>query len=347
MPADFKKRRIKTAALMSALLISALVSAATSAAPRSEAEPPHTRPVSAVGESAAAQSSARTAGRRSGTYTLILAGLDEVSGNTDTIILASIDAERRSMSFVNIPRDTYVNHAWEVRKINCVYTGTKNSGGSGIEGLRDAVRTLTGYDADCCVVVSLGTVEKAIDMVGGIYFDVPFDMDYEDAEQGLSIHIPAGYRLLDGESCMKLCRYRKDYVNGDIDRISLQQSFMRAALKQFASIGSIPQLARVARLVAAETDSDLNAANVAFLLRCALQCRAGDVGFYTMPNRPADAGGLSYTFVEPEPWLELLNERFDPFDAEIRLENLDAVYIEDGVFRSSSGHIRGEDYLYR
>ena len=347
MPKLFSFRR-RTGALAAVMLISAFIPAAAFASRGGTTESAAEQPpaVYTAGESLASGGGS-VAGRRKGTYTLILAGLDEVSGNTDTIILCSIDSEKRSMSFVNIPRDTYVNHAWDVRKINCVYSGTKNSGGSGLEGLRAAVRTLTGYDADCCAVVSLGTVKKAIDMVGGIHFDVPFDMDYEDAEQNLSIHIPAGYKLLDGESCMQICRYRKDYVNGDIDRISVQQDFMRAAFKQFTSLGSIPELARIARLIAAETDSDLNAANIAFLLRCALQCRSGDVGFYTMPNRPADAGGLSYTFVEPGPWLEMLNEHFDPFDTSIALENLDLVYVEDGVFRSSSGYIRGEGYLYK
>ena len=31
----------------------------------------------------------------------------------------------------------------------------------------------------------------------------------------------------------------------------------------------------------------------------------------------------------------------------IREENLDIVYLENGVFRSSTGTIRGRDYLYR
>lgn len=70
--------------------------------------------------------------RRKTVYTLLLAGVDEVSGNTDTILLGRIDAEARSMNFVSIPRDTYVNLPWSVRKINCIYSGTKASGGDEI-----------------------------------------------------------------------------------------------------------------------------------------------------------------------------------------------------------------------
>ncbi|MBQ7472742.1 MAG: LCP family protein [Oscillospiraceae bacterium] len=296
---------------------------------------------------AAASSANKSPERRKTVYTLLLAGVDEVSGNTDTILLGRLDAEARRMDFVSIPRDTYVNLPWSVRKINCVYAGTKASGQNGLEGLRSAVRSLTGFDTDCCAVVDLSTVKTAIEMMGGVYFDVPFDMDYEDSAQDLHIHIPAGYQRLDGEQCIQLCRYRKDYVNGDIDRIALQHDFLRAAAKQFISLGSIPNLSRVIQLISSSVDSDLTPANVAYFLRCALQCRAEDISFYTMPNVPADAGGLSYTFVDLAPWLTLLNDALNPFDAAIEPENLDVVYLENGAFRSTSGFIRDERYLYR
>ena len=287
------------------------------------------------------------AARRKNVYTLILAGVDEVSGNTDTILLGRVDADAHSMEFVNIPRDTYVNRAWDVRKINCVYSAARNAGEDGLEKLREAMRGLCGFDADCCVVVDVPTVAEVIDLMGGVYFDVPFDMDYEDAAQGLSIHIPAGYRCLSGEECIQLCRYRKNYVNGDLDRIALQQSFLKAAARQFISLGSIPNLARVVQLAVSSVDSDLTAANIAFFLRCAIQCRPDDIGFHTMPNCPADAGGLSYTFVEKDAWIELLNRALDPFDTPIAEEELDLVYLDGGRFRSTSGLIRGESYLYR
>lgn len=332
--------------LAAAALISGTMSALHGALPRSQAAPvlaPET-PAQTAAPVAGEKDleTDRTAERRGGVFTLILAGLDEVSGNTDTILVGRVDAQARRMDFVSIPRDTYVNLPWEVRKINCVYTGTINSGGSGLEGLRGSVRSLTGFDADCCAVVDIGTVKEAIDLMGGVYFDVPFDMDYEDAEQDLYIHIPAGYRCLSGEECVQLCRYRKDYVNGDLDRITLQHSFLSAAAKQFISLGSIPNLARVVQLLSSGMDSDVTASNIAFLMRCAIQCRAEDIGFYTMPNIPADVDGLSYTFVEPEAWLELLNETLNPFDAPLREENLDLVYWRGGALRSTLGVIRGK-----
>lgn len=342
-------KRLVTA-LLFALLVSAAALSLLGALPKPDSTPtlaadPPEAAETAVKAKATAPAQ-ESADRRRGVYTLILAGLDEVSGNTDTILVGRVDARERRMDFVSIPRDTYVNLPWDVRKINCVYTGTLNSGGSGLDGLRETVRGLTGFDADCCAVVDIDTVKDAIDLMGGVYFDVPFDMDYEDAEQELYIHIPAGYQCLSGDQCVQLCRYRKNYVNGDLDRITVQHRFLQAAAKQFISLGSIPNLARVVQLISSGMDSDLTASNIAYLLRCAIQCRSEDIHFYTMPNIPADVGGLSYTFVEPEEWITLLNEALNPFDTPLTEDNLDIVYYRGGALRSTLGLIRGEERLY-
>ena len=76
--------------------------AAESAAPVNTAPP---------GEETAAPLMAETmesapAQRKKSVYTLILAGMDEVSGNTDTIVLCRVDAESRRIDLVSIPRNT-------------------------------------------------------------------------------------------------------------------------------------------------------------------------------------------------------------------------------------------------
>ena len=92
-------------------------------------------------------------GRRPGVYTVLLAGRDDASGNTDTILLARLDTLQHRLDLVSIPRDTLVNLDWAVRKLNAVYAGTANSGGTASEGLRREIRKLCGFSPDCCAVV--------------------------------------------------------------------------------------------------------------------------------------------------------------------------------------------------
>ena len=63
--------------------------------------------------------------RKEGVYTILLVGNDDGQGNTDTILVGKIDTVNHQMDFVTIPRDTLINMPWPVRKINCVYWGSR------------------------------------------------------------------------------------------------------------------------------------------------------------------------------------------------------------------------------
>ena len=285
------------------------------------------------------------AGRTDGVYTLLLAGLDRASGCTDTILVGRLDTGRHRLDLVSIPRDTLVNLDWSVRKINAVYAGTANAGGDALEGLRREIRRLTGFAPDCCAVVDLDVFVQAVDLIGGVDFEVPAPMHYEDSAQGLSIHLEPGLQHLDGRQAMGLVRFRSGYVNGDLDRVDVQQSFLRAAAEQFVSIGNIPNLRALAALVAEHTDTDLTAANVAYLLRQTLLC-GGEIHLSVMPVTPVELHGISYVFVELEPWLERINESLDPFDLPVTAANLDLVSRTEGRFFATSGRLLGAEYYW-
>ena len=97
---------------------------------------------------------------------VLLVGNDDGNGNTDTIIVGKIDTVQHKMDFVSIPRDTLVNISWNIRKINAVYWGTVNSGGVGIDGLRQQVKNLLGFDVDCYAVIDLDVFIDTVDALG-------------------------------------------------------------------------------------------------------------------------------------------------------------------------------------
>ena len=282
--------------------------------------------------------------RKAGVYTLLLAGLDDGNGCTDTILLGRLDTAAHCLDLVSIPRDTLVNLDWQVRKLNAVYAGTANGGGDAKEGLRREIRRLCGFTPDCVAVVDLAVFTEAVDLVGGIDFELPQAMDYDDAAQDLHIHLPAGLRRLSGEEATVLVRYRSGYLNGDLDRVAMQQRFMDAALGQLLELGSVPRLPEMAALLASHTDTDLTAANFAWLARQILLCGRENIRFHTAPNTPAEVAGLSYTVLEPEPWLDMINDCLNPYNRPIRRENLDLVYRDAAGFHATSGFLRGEEY---
>ncbi len=278
-----------------------------------------------------------------GVYTLLAVGNDDGNGNTDTILLCRLDTGAHSLHVVSIPRDTLVNADWELRKVNAVYWGDRLQGGSGIEALRRHVRMLTGFEPDNYLVLDLKDLIHAVDLLGGLRFDVPRAMHYDDPTQDLHIHLEPGEQTLSGEQVMGLCRYRSGYASGDLGRIEMQQRFLRASLEQFSALGSIPNLMKAAEYLAGAVDTDLTAANMAWYARQALKCRGEDLRFETLPTESATVHQYSYAVVRLQDWLNMLNESLKPTDREITAADLDLVYRGENGF-AGTRELRGAWY---
>lgn len=265
--------------------------------------------------------------RQDGVYTLLFVGNDDGTGNTDTIMLGKLDTVRHTADFVSIPRDTLINVDSPVRKINSVYWGARNNGGDGIGALSEQIKKLSGIEPDCYAVIDLDVFVQAVDELGGIWFDVPERMYYD---QGPVIDLQPGYQLLSGEQSMWLCRYRSSYVNGDIDRLDVQHDFLKAAAEQFLTLGSIPNVSKLTALLAENMDTNMTAANMAWFARQILMCSSEDINFHTAPNTPRMVHELSYTFLDLYDWLELVNEVLNPYSQPITEGQLDLVYLYGG-----------------
>ena len=149
--------------------------------------------------------------------------------NPDTILVGRLDTEGGMLDVVSIPRDTLVNVSWGVKKISTILNQERNDMDRFLEHLSD----LVGFTADCYAIVNLKALEKLVDCIGGVYYNVPRDMDYDDPSQDLYIHIPKGEQHLNGEDAVKVLRFRNGnngtgYPNGDLGRIATQQDFMKA-----------------------------------------------------------------------------------------------------------------------
>ena len=281
--------------------------------------------------------------RQDGVYTFLLVGGDQVSYNTDTMLVGRIDTKKHEMNFVSLPRDTIINVDWEIRKLNAVYQGSRNNDGNGIDALRMHVRRLTGFDVDCYALIDINSFVDLIDGLGGVDFYVPFDMDYEDDDQGLYIHLKEGQQHLNGYQAMGLCRFRSAYVTGDLGRIEMQQSFLRAAADQFIRLGNIPNASIVMNLLSHGLDTNMSSANMAWFIRQALQCKSEDVHFFTMPCDQNLLQGYSYAVPRLGQWLDMINQRLNPYAYPVTVENVDIVYRVEGGYRGTGG-LQGDWY---
>lgn len=196
--------------------------------------------------------------RREGVYTCLLTGTDDGNGCTDTLMLGVFDTENKQASLISIPRDTLVNYKGKDYKINAVYAY------HGISGLCNAITSMLAVPVDFYVSVDLDAFSAIVDEIGGVWFTVPQDMDYDDPTQDLHIHLKQGYQLLDGKNALDLMRFRKGYANQDLGRVQTQRSFLVAMVKQTISLSNVSKVTSLIQILNKYVDSSMPLSNMVY-----------------------------------------------------------------------------------
>ena len=200
---------------------------------------------------------------------LILGVSTDISAElTDTIIIASYNPSTQKASLLSIPRDTYVGtnkkKATASNKINSLYQ-------IDIKKTMNAVNELTGLNIENYVVVDTSALVELVDAIGGVEFDVPMDMKYDDPSQDLHINLKKGMKKLNGDKAEQLVRFRHDnkggtyseeYGDNDMGRMRTQREFLSAILKQTIQAKNILKLGNLLDIANkyVKTNIDMNVA---------------------------------------------------------------------------------------
>ena len=172
---------------------------------------------------------------------------------TDTIMVASYNPNTQKATLLSIPRDTYTGNtpsrATAYEKINSVYSRHEDP-----QDVLDEVNEITGLNLEYYVIVKTEGFIKLVDAIGGVTFDVPIDMDYDDTSQDLHIHLKAGVQELDGDKAEQLVRFRhnnngtsypEEYGDNDTGRMRTQRDFIMAVIEQTAKVENIFKLGQI------------------------------------------------------------------------------------------------------
>ncbi len=210
--------------------------------------------------------------RFDGYTNILILGIDEgaAEGETsipsaDTILVLSFSNESGRSRIISIPRDTWINLG-----------GTGGSGRIGkmyqIGGANMMVRQvsqLLGISIHQYIVIDMRTFADLINVLGGLDIYVEENMDYEDPESGLSIHLQQGYQHLNGDESQKYLRFRGEKL-GDVGRVQRQQKFIKALYEKVLQLETIPKLPSIAEIFQhrMETSAELfDSAHLANVLR--------------------------------------------------------------------------------
>jgi LCP family protein required for cell wall assembly len=194
------------------------------------------------------------------------------NSRTDTIMLMSIDIDKKTLSAVSIPRDTKIEADDGVSgKINAVYSR------GGLKLLETTLENKFGIEIDHHVVLKPDAVKEIVDAVGGVNVEPIDRMNYDDTWAHLHIHFEPGSQKITGEQAVGYVRFRetgnfeidangeqrriqgshRSKEEGDLRRTARQQEVLHALIREGKSLRNIGRIGDIINVGFQQVDTSL------------------------------------------------------------------------------------------
>lgn len=174
------------------------------------------------------------------------------NARTDSLMLATLNKDDKSVKLVSIPRDSYV-YIPEVdysTKINHAHAY------GGAKATIETVENLFNIPVDYYFKVNFEAFIDVVDALDGIRVDVPYEFREQDSkDRANKIHLFPGVKTLNGEEALALARTRK--LDNDIERGKRQQEIIKAIIDKTVSLSSILKYDDIIEAVGSNMTTDM------------------------------------------------------------------------------------------
>ena len=259
---------------------------------------------------------------------------------TDTIMVASYNPNTQTANLLSIPRDTFTgknkSKATASQKINALYNLYK-----GPEKTLEAVNEITGLDIQYYVVVKTQALIDLVDAIGGVDFNVPIDMKYDDTSQDLHIDLKAGEQKIDGKKAEHLLRFRhsnyengimttypSEYGNDDFGRMRTQRDFIVETLKQTLKPGNIFKIGQILDIANKNVETNLELSFVKDYIPYAVEFNTDNMNTATLPGTTPDmkeTNNVSVFVVNKTETEKLVKSMFNDNSTDVESENTNTI----------------------
>lgn len=152
---------------------------------------------------------------------------------TDTIMIASLNHEKKTISLVSFPRDLWIDLPnYQSSRINKIYDNLNSSLGpdQALNVLRENIEKISNLEIPYLLKIDFAGFVKVIDTLGGVDVLVEksiYDTAYPTYDRRYeTFSLEAGEQHLDGETALKYARSR--HSSSDFDRAQRQQQLINA-----------------------------------------------------------------------------------------------------------------------
>ncbi len=252
-----------------------------------------------------------------GRLNFLVVGTDLDGIHTDTIMVATYDLDNKKVDILSIPRDTRVEVNGKYRKINSAHAI------GGMDMLLETLKDTFGIGINYYVKVNYKGFVEVVDILGGVDFYVPRDMDYDDPVQDLHIHLEEGMQHLDGKQAEGVVRWRHNndysegYAEGDVGRIETQQAFIKAFIEQKLTLANLGKVGELYSSISENVTTNMTVKNVLDLVPNLSELPEGAITTYQLPGEGKYVGEVSYFLYDGEEAERMLQEDMGLTECEV------------------------------
>lgn len=235
---------------------------------------------------------------------------------TDTIMVVKYSPQNQQASILSIPRDSFVgkskDSATAFDKINAKYQLNP-------QATVDAVNSLTGLNIKYFVTVDTKALRELVDAIGGVEFDVPIDMDYDDPTQDLEIHVKQGKQVLDGKNAEGVVRFRhnndfstysEEYGDNDLGRMRTQREFITTVLKQTLKATNVTKIGEIINIAKERVVTNIEWDVIKNYIVALMDFNTENLQTDSLPGKPQYINQISFFLVDKTAAKEKVNEMF-------------------------------------
>lgn len=148
-------------------------------------------------------------------------------GNTDVMMLVSINKSEKKIKLVSFMRDsyTYMDQFDSYAKLNAACAN------GGAPYLVETIENDYKIEIDGYALVDFDSFTDVIDVLGGVQVDVPAYVANYLSSEAKGVYFPRGENvLLNGEQALRFARVRKTDKDGDVSRVARQRQVVNALI---------------------------------------------------------------------------------------------------------------------
>lgn len=206
-------------------------------------------------------------------FTMLLLGTDEDAssrGNSDVIMLVTVNPKTMNLTMLNIPRDTNF-------KLACTNDNERKINYANDDCIMKTLNQIFNINIDYYVKVDFRLVVDLVDILGGIDMNVPQSICEQNSRRQWGTNVvlvEKGMQHLNGEQALALARHRKNntpehykycpkdkkYQEGlfnDFVRNEMQQEIIKAIITKVKTIKSIDKFQEILTKLSSRVNTNM------------------------------------------------------------------------------------------